>query len=126
MELALEWIESSQESIASSGWSTLSAIVSITPDDKLDLSILTSLLKRVQQNIHQSPNRVRYTMNGFVIAVGSFVSPLTKEALNIAEKTGVVTVNMEGTECKVPAAGDYIEKVIQRGSVGKKKKTVKC
>jgi hypothetical protein len=33
---------------------------------------------------------------------------------------------MEGTACKVPSAVDYIKKIEARGSIGKKKKTVKC
>jgi 3-methyladenine DNA glycosylase AlkD len=32
MEMALKWIESEQEHIASAGWSTLSGLVSIKPD----------------------------------------------------------------------------------------------
>ncbi len=35
-ELALEWIDSTEEGIASSGWSTLSNIVSLRPDEELD------------------------------------------------------------------------------------------
>jgi hypothetical protein len=54
------------------------------------------------------------------------VLPLTKEALATAKKIGAVTVETNGTCCKVPDAADYIKKVEARGSLGKKKKTVKC
>jgi 3-methyladenine DNA glycosylase AlkD len=125
-ELALKWIESSQESIASSGWATLSCLVAITDDAKLDLSELKQLLQRVQKTIHQQPNRVRYVVNGFVIAVGCYVKPLLDLALQTAQKIGKVSVDMGGTACQVPYATDYIQKVQARGAIGKKRKTAKC
>ena len=125
-ELALEWIESKKESLASSGWATLSGLVAIKDDAELNLAELKQLLQRVQKTIHQQPNRVRYVMNGFVIAVGSYVPALTDLALQTAAKIGPVTVDMSGTACKVPSAADYIQKVQKRGAIGKKRKTVKC
>ena len=70
-ELALEWINSNRENVASAGWSTLGNYVSITPDDQLDINALKKLLAIIKKDIHQQPNRVRYTMNVFLIAVGS-------------------------------------------------------
>jgi 3-methyladenine DNA glycosylase AlkD len=125
-ELALEWIDSKKESVAVSGWATLSSLVSIKPDDELDLPELTKLLQRVQKTIHNAPNRVRYVMNSFVIAVGSYVPDLTDMALQTAAKIGEVTVDMGDTSCKVPAATEYIAKVQKRGTIGKKRKTTKC
>ena len=78
------------------------------------------------KTIHKQPNRVRYVMNGFVISVGSYVAALTEYAVSVAEAIGPVSVDMGGTACKVPAAADYIEKVRQRSSIGKKRKTCKC
>ena len=126
LELAREWIESKSETVASAGWCTLSCLVALKDDADLDLAELKRLLERVAKTIHQQPNRVRHVMNGFVIAVGSHVAPLTDLALATAAKVGKVTVNMGDTECKVPDAAEYIEKVRTRGSIGKKKKTVKC
>ena len=125
-ELALEWIESKKESVASSGWSTLSGLVAIKDDAELDLSELKQLLQRVAMTIHQQPNRVRAVMNGFVIAVGSYVKPLTDQASRIGVKIGPVTVDVGDTACKVPYSPDYIEKVRTRGSIGKKRKSAKC
>jgi 3-methyladenine DNA glycosylase AlkD len=125
-ELALEWIASSEEDAAAAGWSTLSSLVSIKPDTELDLGELQQLLERVERTIHQAPNRVRYVLNGFVIAVGSYVPALTEQALAAAARIGPVTVDMGGTACKVPGAGDYIRKVQARGTIGKKRKSAKC
>jgi 3-methyladenine DNA glycosylase AlkD len=125
-ELALKWIESKSEGVASAGWATLSNLVALKDDAELDLAELKRLLQRVQKSIDQQPDRVRYVMNGFVIAVGGHVKALTESALETARKIGTVTVDMGDTACKVPSAVDYIEKIRQRGAIGKKKKTVKC
>jgi hypothetical protein len=124
--LALAWIDSKEEKIATSGWATLAGLVAITDDSKLDLEELKLLLRRVQETIHQQPNRVRYVMNGFVIAVGSYVLSLTALAEKVGKSIGNVTVDMGDTSCKVPSAPAYIDKVRQRGSLGKKRKTIKC
>jgi 3-methyladenine DNA glycosylase AlkD len=125
-ELGLKWIDSPDERIASAGWSTLSYQASITADDELDLAELKRLLARVGKTIHDQPNRVRYTMNGFVIAVGCAVVPLHDEAMKVAHKIGQVKVDMGETACQVPLATQYIEKVKNRGTLGKKRKSAKC
>jgi 3-methyladenine DNA glycosylase AlkD len=125
-KLALEWIESHEEKVAAAGWATLASLVSIKEDAELDLAGLKKLLARVQKSIHQQPNRVRYVMNGFVIAAGCYVKALTEPALQTAERIGKVEVDMGGTACKVPDAVAYIRKVQARGSVGKKRATARC
>jgi 3-methyladenine DNA glycosylase AlkD len=125
-DLALKWIDSPKPDIATSGWNTFSSIVTTWPDEEIDIALLRKLLKRIEKDIHTAPNRVRYCMNSFVIATGSFVKELTKEATETGKKIGTVEVDMNGTACKVPFAPDYIRKVIDKGSLGKKKKTAKC
>ena len=125
-ELGMKWIDSPKESIASSGWNTLSGVIAMKPDNELDIALIKKLLQRIVKEIHSAPNRVRYTMNGFVIGVAGFIKELTKEAIEVSKKIGDVYVDMGGTACKVPSAPDYIKKMEARGSIGKKKKTVKC
>lgn len=125
-DLGLEWIERKSEHLGSAGWATLSSVIGVTPDDELDKRKIKSLLKRIAKDVHKSKNRVKYTMNGFVIAVGTYCPDLTAEAKAIAEKVGKVDVEMGGTACKVPFAPDYIEKVEKMGRVGNKRKTAKC
>ena len=48
------------------------------------------------------------------------------QALKVAAKIGRVSVDMNGTACKVPSAPEYIKKVQERGAIGKKRKTTKC
>ncbi len=125
-EMALTWIESPKSLVAVAGWATFSSLVSIKADAELDLAELKNLLQRVQKSIHQAPDLVRYEMNAFVIAVGSFVQPLTDYAIKVAEKIGPVTADLGNNACQVPFAPDYIRKVQERGTIGKKRKTAKC
>ena len=124
--LGLEWIDHKKEGIQTCGWCTLSGVLAVTPDEELDLPKVEELLQRIELSIHDQLNRVRYTMNGFVIAAGGYLTSLTQDALRVASAIGKVEVNMGGTACKVPDAASYIEKIKQRGSIGKKRKTAKC
>jgi 3-methyladenine DNA glycosylase AlkD len=126
MDLAREWIESKKEATATCGWTTLSSLVSITPDEELPIEELASLLERTAKTIHAQPNRVRYAMNGFVISLGSYVAELTDAAIAAAQRIGTVSVDMGDTACETPFAPDYIRKVQQRGTIGKKRKTARC
>lgn len=125
-EMALKWIDSPKDFIAVAGWSTLSSVVAIKPDSELDIASLKKLLTRVEQTIHKSDNRLRSSMNLFVIAVGSYVVPLTEFAIAVAKKIGVVEVIKAGTACKVPDAVVYIKKVSDKGGLGKKRKMARC
>jgi hypothetical protein len=92
----------------------------------LDSELYSQLLERVQKEIHGAPNRVRYTMNGFVIAVGSHIAALTDKSKEVANAVGKVSVDVGGTACKVPLAASYIDKVIDKGNIGKKRLTARC
>jgi 3-methyladenine DNA glycosylase AlkD len=126
LELAREWMNSEDELIDDCGWSTYTNFLSIAPDEEIDKEEVRRLLNYVENNIHTSKNRVRYTMNNFVIAVGSFVPSLNVEAMLVGQKIGKVQVDVGDTACKVPLATDYIEKVEAKGKLGVKKKTCRC
>lgn len=126
MELALKWIDSKEEVVAVTGWATISNILSVRANDQLDFELLKKLLKRVETSIHEAPNRVRYWMNNFIIALGSYVPEFNADAISAASMIGKVTVIMDGTACKVPDAKAYIHKVMDKGYVGRKRKEVKC
>jgi hypothetical protein len=125
-DVALEWIDLPRELTAAAGWGTLSSLVSIKPDAELDLAELKRLLQRVQKTIHQAPDVVRYPMNSFVIAVGTYVQSLTETAIQTGEKIGPVMADLGNNSCQTPFAPDYIRKVQKRGAIGKKRKTAKC
>ena len=125
-DLAAAWIDSPKEPIASAGWAVYSGLVALVPDDELDLTLLEKLLARVKAKIATAPNRVRYQMNAFIISVGGYVAPLTAKAKAAAKAIGTVEVDVGDTDCKVPDAVPYIEKMEARGTPGTKRKTVRC
>ena len=126
LECGLDWIDSKHDKIASSGWSALSSFMSLQDPDENQLKTIEGLMDRVARDIHKSGNRVRYTMNNFIIAAGCFIPSLVAKAQSIADTIGKVNVEMGGTACKVPDARSYIQKVIDKGRLGKKKKMARC
>jgi len=125
-ELGLKWINSKKENVAAAGWSTLANFASINADENLDIKTYSKLLDTVAKEVHGAPNRVRYTMNGFVIATGSYIAELTGKAQKVGAKIGKVAVDQGGTACKVPLATDYLEKMVDKGRIGKKRKQARC
>lgn len=124
--LAQLWIASPKSQIAAAGWATWSCLVSVQPDEELDLAGLKQLLRRVRRTIQKAPNAVRYQMNAFVIAAGCYVKALTEFAVRVGEAIGPVTADLGNNQCQIPFAPDYIRKVQQRGTIGKKRKSAKC
>lgn len=126
VEIATKWIDSRKEFVAAAGWSTLACVASSIPDEELPIKQFDALLKRSVKSLHASPNRVRYSMNNFVIAVGTYVAPLAEKAMAAAKKIGTVKVDMGQTECQVPEAASYITKCRRGKPVAAKRKTVRC
>ena len=124
--LADEWIKSKKENLASTGWATWSCIATLKEDADLDIKKLKAMIDHVGETIHDQPNRVRYTMNGFVLTVGGTVKALTSHAMKVAKKIGKVSVNVGETSCKVPFVPEYLEKMKSKNRIGKKKKTCRC
>jgi hypothetical protein len=123
-ELAVEWMGST--TLAPSGWCSYSGLVATLEDEALDLKEIEGLLGRVVKGIEGAENRERYTMNGFVISVGTYVKPLLAAAKAAAKTIGNVSVDVGDTACAVPVAEGYIGKVEGMGRVGLKRKTLRC
>jgi 3-methyladenine DNA glycosylase AlkD len=124
--LARGWIDSPQEHLAIAGWSTLGALVTVLPDAQLPVKELSGLLDRVGRTLPAAPDRVRYAMNGFVIACGTYVAALGGRAIATARKLGRVEVDMGETGCQVPDAESYILKSRRGAPVAAKRKTMRC
>ena len=125
-EFGLKWIESKKTHVATSGWNTLSCLMALKEDDELDLEKIRSLIRDIEQNIHESADLIRYAKNHFLISVGCGVAPLTKEILEVAKRIGPVSADLGKNQCKIPSIAEYIKKVEKRGLIGRKRKTVKC
>jgi hypothetical protein len=124
--LALKWIDSPKGGIACSGWNTLGALAATVPDEELQVKQFGKLLDRVARTLKSSPDEVRYTMNGFVIASGTYIAPLADQAIATARKLGRVEIDMGDTDCKIPDAEIYILKGRRGAPIAPKRKTVRC
>ncbi|MGI9243406.1 MAG: DNA alkylation repair protein [Verrucomicrobiales bacterium] len=125
-EMGLKWIDAKKPMVAATGWATLAGLVATREDADLDLGGVKKLMARVQDEIGSAPDAVRYQMNHFIIAVGCYIEPLKKLAIKAGEKIGKVEADLGSNSCKIPFAPDYIRKVEDRGSIGRKRKTLKC
>jgi len=125
-ELAREWIDSLRLDTACAGWSTWSSLVGLTPDEDLDLDELRGLLARVEERLHQSPERLRRTMHGFLIAAGGGVAVLTTEALAVASRLDTRRTETPTAACRLPDVAEYLERMRQRGVIGKKRRQARC
>lgn len=126
LTLAKKWIKSKNEDIASAGWNTFTGYIATRPDDEIDFDEIKSYLQQILDTIDKAPNRVKYCMNGFLIAVAIYIKPLHKHAKSVAKKLGKVEVELATKGCKVPLATEYIEKNEKMGRIGKKRKSFKC
>ncbi|MDI1251030.1 MAG: DNA alkylation repair protein [Lacunisphaera sp.] len=124
--LAVKWIESKNEQVARAGWSTLGALAATIPDAGLPVARLGRLLERVARDLPKASDGARYSMNNFVIMVGTYVAPLGVQAIATARKLGRVEVDMGDTACQVPDAESYILKSRRGASVAPKRKTMRC
>lgn len=124
--LCEEWVNSNNPKLQQVAWAALSGYLITRANDQISFDVMQSLLDKVQKDIHSSENRVKYTMNGFVIALGSSIPEFTEKCKQAGESIGKVDVFMGKTACKVPVIVPYIEKVEKMNRIGKKKKTAKC
>lgn len=125
-ELARKWIQSDVEEIEAAGWSTYGGIISIDENTTLNIDEIKKYMNIIEKNIHNCKNRVRYVMNHFIIAVGSYIPDLHESAKEIAQRIGKVQVDMNGTSCKVPLATEYIQKIADMDRIGSKRKASRC
>jgi hypothetical protein len=124
--LATKWIDSKNEQVARSGWNTLGALAATIPDADLPVAKFGQLLDRVVRDMPKAPGGTRYSMNSFVISVGTYIAPLGAKAVATARKLGKVEVDMGETDCQVPDAESYILKSRRGAPVAPKRKTVRC
>lgn len=124
--LAVKWTKSKDEQVLRAGWTTLGAIAATVPDADLPVAEYGKLLDRAVKEIDGAPDGARYSMNNFVIMVGTYVAPLAVKALAAAKKIGPVEIDMGDTSCKVPLAEEYILKSRRGAAVAPKRKTIRC
>jgi hypothetical protein len=84
------------------------------------------MLDVVENTIHASEDRAKYAMNYFVTTVGVSYQPLHEKALTVAKAIGTVAINGGKKSISLPVAADEIQKAIDKGRIGFKRKHVRC
>jgi 3-methyladenine DNA glycosylase AlkD len=105
-----KWVALKPEWQAATGWHAIAALAARAdvPDAFFD-----RWLDVIGRDLHKSANRVRYSMNAALIAIGVRGPALRKKALRIAQQLGQVDVDHGQTSCKTPDAAAYIRKVVE-------------
>lgn len=102
-----KWNKSKDEFSGQAGWSLIARLAQ--NDQTLPDEYFESYLKIIESDIHKRKNRVRYEMNGALIAIGTRNESLKKQALAVAAQIGKVEVDHGETNCKTPDATEYIK-----------------
>jgi 3-methyladenine DNA glycosylase AlkD len=109
-ELSDAWRDSPEEWTASTGW----FIVTCTAEDPDVWSVqeLRGLLRQIEAEIDERPNRVRHEMNGALIVVALRDGNLRRSVLAAAGRIGPVKVDHGQTGCKTPEIAPYVERTL--------------
>jgi len=106
---AEKWIRSKREWTALAGWCVLSRLARA---GELGDEFFAPYIPTIERDIHAAKNRVRYAMNGALIAIGARSAAMRKPALEAAARIGKVEVDHGDTDCKTPDAVEYIKKIV--------------
>jgi 3-methyladenine DNA glycosylase AlkD len=124
--VADHFIDSGKELTMSAGWSCYEWLLGTRKDSEFDRERLLKMLYQVRDTIHSQPDRTKYAMNNFLIAVGISYMPLHEEAKKIAEEVGNVEITKGKKQFQLNPAADYIQKETDKGKLGFKRKNVRC
>lgn len=124
--VADKWITSGEELRMSSGWSCYCWLLGNRPDSEFSESKLAGMLDQVKNTIHYSPDRTKSAMNNFIYTVGISYLPLHEKAVETAKAVGPVEIKRDKKKSSILLASENIQKEINRGKLGFKRKYVRC
>jgi len=125
-QVADKWIASGEELRMSAGWSCYCWLLGSRPDREFDEDKLAAMLDLVQRTIHDAPERAKYAMNLFLTTVAVSYVPLHDRAVAAAEAAGPVEVHGDKPKSKLLNASANIQKAVEKGQIGFKRKHVRC
>lgn len=125
-EVADKWIASGQELRMSAGWSCYCWLLGNRSDNEFSESKISDMLDYVKRTIHDSPERTKASMNNFLSTVGISFSPLHEKAIETAIEVGTVEVKRENKKDSTLNAYESIQKQVEKGKIGFKRKYVRC
>jgi 3-methyladenine DNA glycosylase AlkD len=125
-EVADKWIASGDELRMSAGWSCYCWLLGNRKDHEFPESKISTMLEMVKKTIHESPERTKASMNNFLYTVGLSYLPLHEKAVVTAKDIGIVEVKRDKKKSSFLNAFESIQKEVDRGRIGFKRKYVRC
>lgn len=125
-EVADQWITSGGELKMSAGWSCYCWLLGNRSDVEFSESKIASMLEIVKNTIHHAPERTKSAMNNFLYTVGISYVPLHGMALEIAKEVGPVELKRDKKKSTILHAYESIQKEVEKGRLGFKRKYVRC
>ncbi|MBD8500435.1 DNA alkylation repair protein [Paenibacillus arenosi] len=125
-EVADDWITSDEELKMSAGWSCYCWLLGNRKDHEFSESKIANMLETVKNTIHDAPDRTKYSMNNFLFTVATSYTPLHDLAVETGKAVGPVEVQTDKAKSKFINASDNIQKAVDKGQVGFKRKHVRC
>lgn len=125
-QVADKWIASDDELRRSAGWSCYCWLLGNRKDHEFDPDKLAGMLELAKRTIHDAPERVKASMNNFIYTVGVSYVPLHEKAIETAKAVGPVELTGKDKKPKFIHALPNIEKEIERGKIGFKRRHVRC
>lgn len=124
--VADKWIASGDELRMSAGWSCYCWLLGNRKDNEFTESKISHMLDLVKNTIHDSPERTKSSMNHFLYTVGISYVPLHEKAVETAKEVGTVEVKRDKKKSSFLNAYESIQKEMDRGRLGFKRKYVRC
>jgi len=121
-----KWIASGEELRMSAGWSCYCWLLGNRPDSEFSESKLAVMLDQVKNTIHDAPDRTKSAMNNFIFTVATSYVPLHEKAVETAKAVGPVEMNRGKKKSTILLASESIQKSVDRGQIGFKRKHVRC
>ena len=125
-EVADKWIASGEELRMSAGWSCYCWLLGNRKDVEFSESKVSNMLDLVKNTIHESPERAKSSMNNFIYTVGISYLPLHEKAIETAKEIGIVEVKRDMKKTSFLNAYESIQKFVDKGKLGFKRKHVRC
>lgn len=125
-DVADKWIASGEELRMSAGWSCYCWLLGNRKDAEFSESKLANMLQLVEKTIAASPERTKSSMMNFIYTVGISYLPLHEMAVETAKAVGTVEIKREKKKSSFVNAYENIQKEVDRGKLGFKRKYVRC
>jgi 3-methyladenine DNA glycosylase AlkD len=125
-DVADKWIASGDELRMSAGWSCYCWLLGNRKDSEFSEHKISGMLELAKNMIHDAPERTKASMNNFIYTVGISYIPMSEKAVETSKETGVVELKREGKKSSFLNAYESIQKDLDKGRLGFKRKFVRC